>query len=155
MYTLVEEQAAEGEESAQNEFNKMQCWLKHGSRLLQRCRSVRLVLLRHGWCCAGAAHVACLLDNTATCSRCAVIYPPDDQIHLHPAQLHSNKGCCRICPPNRIGRIQADKNHILIRTHLFPKRWQKWKVVFDVCKTALRPGNRPGFCEDVKRMTSE
>lgn len=98
--------------------------------------SVRLVLLRHGWCCAGAAHVACPLDNTATCSRCAAIYPPDDQIHLHLAQLHSNKGCCRICLPNGIGRIQADKNHILIRTHLLPKRWQKWKVVCDVWKTA-------------------
>lgn len=51
MYTLAEEQAAEAEESAQNEFNKVQCSLKHGSQLLQRCHfcqisaaEIRLVL---------------------------------------------------------------------------------------------------------------
>lgn len=38
MYTLVEEQAAQAEESAQNETNKVQCSLKHDSQLLQRCR---------------------------------------------------------------------------------------------------------------------
>lgn len=42
IYTLVEQQAAEVEESAQNEFNKVQCSLKHGSRLLQRCRSCQI-----------------------------------------------------------------------------------------------------------------
>lgn len=37
MHTHMEEQAAEAEESAQTELNKVQRSLKHGSRLLQRC----------------------------------------------------------------------------------------------------------------------
>lgn len=103
----LQEAALRGE-SRHNEFNNVQCSLKHSSEPLRRCHSYQIsgaeILPEPGG--GEAAHMVCALDNTVTHSRCAVFLSPAAGLSffdtpgfaLGPHNIINKWACCFISP---------------------------------------------------------
>lgn len=161
MYKSTKEHAAEAEQSAHYEFNNVKCSLKHGWRLLQRCRSFQISAAEIWLVLSGSRPYGLSAWQHCDLQQMCCFSPPPPP--PQPAS-NTNKWHCWICPPNRRNSCRQ-KTSFHWQTPSFRRHWQKWKAVWNVQKLGsdlleitfswLRSYFHRGFCEDVKRITSE